>query len=160
MKLALIWINLVETSERQGGAHMGFSECIDTILNWTKSTHQLTKPMLIHMNMQTKILHYFALYWGALWQNWPVFFKSDSQKWCLKIPHLAVEQQWQQEIGNIESITALRGNSMNLCMEQWQKFALLLHHTRWIRHKYCLHSQFVPSPPTLPHPCLTAKTDL
>ena len=25
--------NVGETSERQGGAHMGFSECIDTILN-------------------------------------------------------------------------------------------------------------------------------
>jgi len=25
--------NVEETSERQDGAHMGFSECIDTILN-------------------------------------------------------------------------------------------------------------------------------
>ena len=25
-----------ETSERQGGAHVGFSERIDTILNWTE----------------------------------------------------------------------------------------------------------------------------
>ena len=25
-----------ETSERQGGAHMGFSQCTDTILNWTE----------------------------------------------------------------------------------------------------------------------------
>ena len=158
MKLALIWINLVDTSERQGGAHMGFSEHIDTILNWTESTHQLTKPVLIDMNMQTKILHYFALYWKALAKLTRVF-KSYSQKWCLKSPHLAVERQWRQEIGNIESITALRGNSMNLSMEQWQKFALLLHHTRWIRPKYCLHSQFFPSPPTLPHHCCTVDVD-
>ena len=27
--------NVGERSERQGGAHMGFSERIDTILNWT-----------------------------------------------------------------------------------------------------------------------------
>ena len=26
-------VNTGETSERRGGAHMGFSECIDTILN-------------------------------------------------------------------------------------------------------------------------------
>ena len=28
--------NVGKISKRQGGAHMGFSECIDTILNWTK----------------------------------------------------------------------------------------------------------------------------
>jgi len=28
--------NARETSERWGGAHMGFFECIDTILNWTE----------------------------------------------------------------------------------------------------------------------------
>ena len=28
--------NVGETSERQGGAHMGFSERIDTVLNWTE----------------------------------------------------------------------------------------------------------------------------
>ena len=30
--------NVGETSERRGGAHMGFSERIDIILNWTKWT--------------------------------------------------------------------------------------------------------------------------
>ena len=28
--------NIGETSARRGGAHMGFSACIDTILNWTE----------------------------------------------------------------------------------------------------------------------------
>ena len=28
--------NAVETSDRRGWAHMGFSECTDTILNWTE----------------------------------------------------------------------------------------------------------------------------
>ena len=28
--------NVGETSERRGGAHMGFSERIDSILNWTE----------------------------------------------------------------------------------------------------------------------------
>ena len=28
--------NVAETSEKWGGAHMGFSEHIDTILNWTE----------------------------------------------------------------------------------------------------------------------------
>ena len=30
-------VNIVETSERQGGAHMGFSKHINTILNWSGS---------------------------------------------------------------------------------------------------------------------------
>ena len=34
--------NIGETSERGGGAHMGFSERIDTILNWTGLVEQLT----------------------------------------------------------------------------------------------------------------------
>ena len=32
--------NTGETSERWGGVHMGFSECIDTILNWTEQNLQ------------------------------------------------------------------------------------------------------------------------
>ena len=35
--------NIGETSERQGGTDMSFSECIDTILNWFDSGIELLK---------------------------------------------------------------------------------------------------------------------
>ena len=36
-----------ETSERRGGAHMDFSESMDTILNWTELTRRRWQPLLV-----------------------------------------------------------------------------------------------------------------
>ena len=41
-------INSGETSDRRGGAHMGFSECIATILNRTEQTCPILSTVLFH----------------------------------------------------------------------------------------------------------------
>ena len=41
--MSLVFCNVGETSERRGGAHMGFTEHIDTILNWTVKRFEILK---------------------------------------------------------------------------------------------------------------------
>ena len=48
--------NVGEASERQGGTHVSFSKCIDTILNWTDTIwNRMTSRVLMH-NQQGQVL--------------------------------------------------------------------------------------------------------
>ena len=52
--------NVGETSERPGGAHMGFSEPIDTIFNWTDQRSSECKRELGHLVFRTTRILLFA----------------------------------------------------------------------------------------------------
>ena len=52
--------NVGETFERRGGAHTGFSEHIDTILNWTKLSLTINETLKWHSSLyeNRKSLHW------------------------------------------------------------------------------------------------------
>ena len=68
-----------ETSERPGGAHMGFSKCIDTILNWTELNRPLQNQAKVVFRVNTVkytiiiIINNvtIASYITTLWHNLP-----------------------------------------------------------------------------------------
>ena len=59
--------NVGEASERQGGTHVGFPKCIDTILNWTDSVwNRMTSRVLMH-NQQGQGFFFLGGGGGALY---------------------------------------------------------------------------------------------
>ena len=68
--------NVGKTSLRWGGAHMGFSERIDTILNWTEG-FSVYSAKTTYTFTATPLQQVFGVStWKVMWKAWSVAFLS------------------------------------------------------------------------------------
>ena len=71
--------NVGEASERQGGTHVGFPKCIDTILNWTDSVwNRMTSRVLMH-NQRSQGFFFFFLFFFFL----HFIHSTESKHFCM-----------------------------------------------------------------------------
>ena len=73
------------TSERQGGVCLGFSKCIDTILNWTEQHRQL-KYIRLHFSYNCWKCYTSTNKTKIIWiETVQFFFILGGSAWCLHV---------------------------------------------------------------------------
>ena len=106
--------NTKETSERRGGAHIGFPLCVDTILNWTELNWTVrAEDIFVIVSCVMTGLNYAGPTWWAMaipalcqtWASWrrmvmqTNFLRASKWTWLLASMLFAQAESWKASKG-------------------------------------------------------------